>query len=158
LLNLLQVLSRILSFFDIEEMVPTDQPIVADPSANPSGDPPALVASDQARIRSTLDSVEIAVFNNFVPGLALRQLGAVGSSADSGESQPLQLQDSRVFVAADLATIVGVPEEQGLSVSCGSISQHVHNPVTRLQHNIKKPKLYTNGMIRYVHLAVSSSV
>jgi hypothetical protein len=109
-------------FFDTQEMVPTDQPIAADPSTNPGGDPPAPVALDQAHIRSTSDSVEIAVRNNFVPSLALRQLGATGSSVDSGESQPLQLLDSRVFVAVDLATIVGVPEEQGLSVSCGSIS------------------------------------
>jgi hypothetical protein len=71
---------------DTGEQMSMERSTAANPGVNPGGDTPALVASDQACIRSVLDSMEIVVSSDSVPAPVLWQLGGSGSFVALAES------------------------------------------------------------------------
>jgi hypothetical protein len=85
-----------------------------------------------------------------------RQLVVPGSFA-----VVLQPQQMSVYVVVSAATpnLVDAPTSvlvaPGFSVPLGSVGPATTCPTTRLQNNIKNPKVYTNGTMRYACLTTS---
>jgi hypothetical protein len=73
----------------------------------------------------------------------------------------LQPQQMSVYVVVSAATpdLVDAPTSvlvaPGFSVPLGSVGPATTCPTTRLQNNIKNPKVYTDGTMRYACLTTS---
>ena len=126
---------------NIIQNAPSVFPFLATTGADPGGDHPAHAAEPAGG--SASDQQHASTLPPLSPGGALQmgEQGAVESAAELGATagapdQPLSPQEARSATPTD----------------------HVgptHQRVTRLQHGIRKPKVYTDGTIRYGQLAVS---
>jgi hypothetical protein len=82
-------------------------------------------------------------------------LGQSGSSVPPMKSQPITPPEVVMGSVVDHALLAAVSEALGSYAPGGSKGIAPTRPQTRLQNNIKKPKIYTDGTIYYAYLTTS---
>jgi hypothetical protein len=123
----------------------TDQRVETNPGVDPGIDSPTaplhVAVLDLVQIGSSSESGQVGV-----PAGA--DLLHSGSSAQAAGSHPLVGSSSHVAATMDLVLVLlPVYDQVGSSILSGSGAGVVQCPISRLQNNIKRPKVYTDGTI-----------